>query len=186
MPAPSEEELIDVIETAAESAITALFREHPEHFYYCSLITTGRRILQHLTAWSEEALDREVAKGRSREELRWSYVDSPYFCHGEEFFGEARRLFTERPPMDSASVDRWNEEYDFRLRCMEEAMKILDNKGLFGEGEKLKNIIINVEVMPPDYTNTERARRLNPSESLTEWLATVAEDPDEDDDDYDD
>ena len=186
MPAPSEEELIDVIETAAESAITALFREHPEHFYYCSLITTGEAHPPTLTAWSEEALDREVAKGRSREELRWSYVDSPYFCYGEEFFGEARRLFTERPPMDSASVDRWNEEYNFRLRCMEEAMKILDNKGLFGEGEKRKNIIINVEVMPPDYTNTERARRLNPSESLTEWLATVAEDPDEDDDDYDD
>ena len=62
-------------------------------------------------------------------------------------------------------------------------MKRLDNKGLFGEGEKRKNIVINVEVMPPDYTNTERALRLNPSESLTEWLATAAEEPDDDDDD---
>jgi Domain of unknown function (DUF4303) len=183
MSAPSEEELTDAIETATERAVTALFREHPEHFYYCSLITTGEAHPPNLTAWSEEALDREVAKGGSRRDwLRWSFVDSPYFLYGEEYFGEVRRLFSERPPM-VPSTGQWNEEYEFRLRCMEEAMKRLDNKGLFGEGEKRKSIVINVEVMPPDYTNTERALRLNPSESLTEWLATAAEEPDDDDDD---
>ena len=32
MPAASEEERIDAIEKATERAVTALFREHPEHF----------------------------------------------------------------------------------------------------------------------------------------------------------
>tara|TARA_R100000988_G_scaffold7577_1_gene4444 strand:- start:373 stop:525 length:153 start_codon:yes stop_codon:yes gene_type:complete len=31
------------------------------------------------------------------------------------------------------------------------------------------------EVMPPDPTNTERARRLNPPAALTRWLEEVAE-----------
>lgn len=29
--------------------------------------------------------------------------------------------------------------------------------------------------MPPDYTNTEIALRLNPQEALTEWLEEIAE-----------
>ena len=37
-------------------------------------------------------------------------------------------------------------------------------------------IVINVEVMPPDYTNTERALRLNPRQALDAWLAEAAED----------
>ena len=177
MSAPSEEDLIDAIETAAERAISALFDEHPEHFYYCSLMTTGEASAPVLTAWSEEALDRAVAEQglEEREVLRWSFADSPYFCYGEEHFNEVQRLFGERPPMIAdLSTNQWMQEYDFRVRCMEEAMRMLDGKGLFGEGEKRRNIVINVEVMDADHTNTERALRLNPRESLTEWLATVA------------
>src|SRR5215813_3776386 len=101
MSAPSEEDLIDAIETAAERAISALFDEHPEHFYYCSLMTTGEASAPVLTAWSEEALDRAVAELglEEREVLRWSFADSPYFCYGEEHFNEVQRLFGERPPM---------------------------------------------------------------------------------------
>lgn len=33
-------ELVDIIQDAARKAITDLFHEHKEHFYYCSLITT--------------------------------------------------------------------------------------------------------------------------------------------------
>ena len=35
--------------------------------------------------------------------------------------------------------------------------------------------MINVEVVPPDHTNTERAIRLNPPEAITQWLADAAE-----------
>jgi hypothetical protein len=41
MSAPSEQDLTDAIEAATEKAINTLFREHPEHFYCCSLMTTG-------------------------------------------------------------------------------------------------------------------------------------------------
>jgi hypothetical protein len=184
---PSQEDLTNAIETAAERAISALFHEHPEHFYYCSLITTGEAHAPTLTAWSEEALHREAAKPASergrwatpeREGLRWSYGESPYFCYGEECFVEVERLFAERPPMDCNADDyQWIKEYDLRIGCMEEAMRRLDKKGIFGEGEKRKRILINVEVMSPDYRNTERTLRLNPGDSaiLAEWLATCAE-----------
>ena len=46
---------------------------------------------------------------------------------------------------------------------------------MFGQGEQRLNIVINAEFMPPDYTNTERALRLNPQETLKEWLEEAAE-----------
>ena len=58
---------------------------------------------------------------------------------------------------------------------MEKAMANLDKEGLFGVGNQRLGIVINAEVMPPDYTNTERALRLNPREALTVWLEEVAE-----------
>jgi hypothetical protein len=35
--------------------------------------------------------------------------------------------------------------------------------------------MINVEVMPPDSSNTVRAIRLNPPEAVKEWLKEAAE-----------
>jgi len=116
--------------------ISALFREHSEeHFYYCSLITTGEARRPVLGAWSEEALDREVAQRGSREGPRWSYANSPYSGYGDEYFGETERLFFDRPDYN-APADQWHQEYGLRLRCMEDAKKKMDNKGFFGEGEK--------------------------------------------------
>jgi len=114
--------------------------------------------------------------GQRRTEKDWSYGESPYFCYGEEYFGEVSRLFDERPD-HNVGIDQWLEECDLRVRCMEEVMKRLDKKDIFGEGEKRKSILINVEVMPPDYRNTERALRLNPRGSaiLAAWLDTDAE-----------
>ena len=70
----------------------------------------------------------------------------------------------------------WQAGYDFRMSAMEEAMARLDRAGLFGIGAQRASIMINVEVMPPDHTNAERAMRLNPPEALTVWLKEVAED----------
>ncbi|MBQ5560883.1 MAG: DUF4303 domain-containing protein, partial [Lachnospiraceae bacterium] len=50
-----------------------------------------------------------------------------------------------------------------------------DAKGIFGRGKQRLDIVINAEFMPPDYTNTERALRLNPKEALYEWLEEIAE-----------
>lgn len=35
--------------------------------------------------------------------------------------------------------------------------------------------LFNAEFMPPDFTNTKRALRLNPREALNEWLEEIAE-----------
>lgn len=169
---PSEDELSDAIEAAVQRAVSALFAAHPERFYYCSIITTGEAHPPTLTACSVEALEREAAKCGSAEErmwLEWSYGESPYFMYGDEHFSEVRRLFSLRPDTG------WEEEYELRLRAMETAMARLDAKGLFGVGKERLGIVINAEVMPPDYTNTQRALRLNPTDALTIWLKEVAE-----------
>jgi len=55
-------------------------------------------------------------------------------------------------------------------------MKQLDKEGFFKLNQPRENIYINVELMPPDSTNTERALRLNERNNITEWLAEAAED----------
>jgi hypothetical protein len=58
---------------------------------------------------------------------------------------------------------------------MEAALSEADAAGTFGSGIEREQIVINVEVMPPDHSNTERAIRLNPPAALTEWLVEAAE-----------
>lgn len=75
-----------------------------------------------------------------------------------------------------------DEEYELRFSAMEEAMKQLDADGLFSKNQPRNEIMVLVEVIPPDYTNTERAYRLNDSgtEVFQEWLEEAAELLDED------
>lgn len=175
---PSEHDLAEAILAATKLAISKLFNLHAEHFYYLSLITTGEAHAPFISAWSLEALSKAVAKHDASSErlLKWSYSDSPYMCFGEEYFGEVNRLFSLRPEMSALMSDAKQEaEYELRLRAMEWAMKRLDEAHLFGSGAKRAKLIINVEVMPPDLTNAERARRLNPPEAIVQWLAEAAE-----------
>lgn len=176
--------LARAIEKAAEQAFTDLFQRHPESYYYLTLITTGEAHPPFVAAWSHEALAAAVADAadpqQEREELKWSYADAPYMDYGSNYFEPVRALFDKRPPMDPFQSEKaWNKEYDIRLNAMETAMARLDAKGLFGTGaERLKKVVL-VETMPPDYSNTLRAKRLNPPEALTTWLAEIAEDEDE-------
>ncbi len=81
-----------------------------------------------------------------------------------------------RPEMDPfMSEADWDSEVDLRLRAMETAMSRLDSESLFGTGPQRLQIVVNVEVMPPDFTNTERARRLNPPGAIREWLGEAAD-----------
>jgi hypothetical protein len=176
---PTERDLADAIEIAARRAIASLFREHPERFYYLSLITTGEAHPPTLAAWSVEALEiavrRDAYPEKARWDLKWSYAESPYFCYGEDNFGDVRRLFSLRPKISPAMTnEEWNQEYAVRVRAMETAMKCLDQEGIFGVGPERLAIVVNVEVMPPDYTNAERARRLNPPDALTTWMKEAA------------
>lgn len=208
---PTETELEEAILAATRSAVTELFACYPERFYYLTLFTTGEAHPPALSAWSVEALEREVARlgalhqsddevhppARSawskealerewvrhedREGLRagikWSYADSPYFAFGEAHFSTVATLFAMRPQWSmEMSDEEWETEYEVRLSAMERAMLRLDAEGVFGAGDDRNGIVVLVEVQPPDWTNTQRARRLNPPQALTEWLKEAAED----------
>ena len=71
----------------------------------------------------------------------------------------------------------FDDEYKLRLSAMENAMIQLDVEGLFSVNQNRDDIIVLVEVMPPDYTNTERAYRMNSKESkiFKDWIEEASE-----------
>ena len=170
-----EAELTEMVYGAAKRAFTELFKQHPdEHFYYCSLTTDGAASGPAFTAWSAEALRKAVAedpepnKALALQMLKWSYGESPYFCFMDELFEPVREAFQSRPELDGPL---WDAEYELRMRAMETAMCRLDQEGIFGSGDVREDMVIAVEVMPPDHTNTERVKRLNRNRrSLEIWM----------------
>ena len=169
----ASERLKRAIAVALRAAAERLFRETGESFYYFSLITTGEAHAPVLSAWSREKLAAVPEADRSL--VKWSYADSPYFDFGSEEFGEVRELFDQRPDMHSLEGESRFSEYEERLAIMEQALAEADAAGVFGRGAEREKIVIHVEVMPPDHTNTERALRLNPPRALDEWLGEAAE-----------
>jgi hypothetical protein len=182
---PTESDFAKAIETAAGTAIQELFEQYPDHhFYYLSLITSGEIHPPVLAAWSQEALEDAVKDEADQEDarwgLKWSYADSPFFCFGEEHFVEVKRLFDLRPAPHLQNEEAYagssrEAESNLRLASMESAIASLDRRGMFGTGKERAKIVVNVEVMPPDATNTERAKRLNPPEAIRTWLEEAAE-----------
>lgn len=176
-----DSDLIDALAVAIKVAAADLFRSHStERFYYFALITTGEAHPPTVVAWSTEALDRAVArdedpaKDRARRQLKWSYADSPYYGFGEHHFEKVRKLFA-LSPLDWRDEAEFAAGYEARMNAMVTAMARVDREGTFGSGVERDRIVINVECMPPDPTNAERARKLNPPEALVEWLKEAAE-----------
>jgi hypothetical protein len=174
----TDSDMVIAIENATRKALKSLLGKYAENFYYCSLITDGEAHCPVLSAWSEEALERmlltEENPIEARLELKWSYADSPFYAYGEEYFDEVREIFRKRT-MLITNEEEQQKEFEIRINSMEKAMANLDKEGLFGFGNQRLNIVINAEVMPPDYSNTERALRLNPRDALDEWLEEIAE-----------
>lgn len=173
-----DEFLVEIIQDATYKAIKKLFQDHKEKFYYCSLITTGEGLCPIISAWSEEALERTAKEEqdveRAKYYLKWSYAETPYYAYGEEYFEDVNRVFLERMRKLTTEKER-DREIQLRINSMEKVMYNLDMDGIFGQGKERLGIVINAEVMPPDFTNTERALRLNPREALNEWLEEIAE-----------
>lgn len=173
-----DEQLVEIIQNATQKALSKLFGEHKEKFYYCSLITTGEGLCPIISAWSNEALERVASEEDDVEEakyyLKWSYDETPYFAYGEDYFEDVNKVFLKRMRVLATEKDK-EKEIQLRINSMEKVMHNLDVKGMFGRGEERLGIVINAEFMPPDFTNTERALRLNPREALNEWLEEIAE-----------
>lgn len=171
-------DLVKILKIATQKAFISLFNNYDEEFYYCSLITDGQGNCPFISAWSKEALSRILLTEENPEEakleLKWSYADSPYCLYGEEYFSEVNDVFNKRMETLSNAQEIEN-EFEIRINSMEKVMADLDEEGLFGTKNERLNIVINAEVMPPDYSNTLRALRLNPREALTKWLLEAAE-----------
>ncbi|TWT49533.1 hypothetical protein Pla22_47300 [Rubripirellula amarantea] len=167
MAVPTVEQLTDAVVDAAATAFRELFATG-ETFYYCVLITTGDALPPYIAAWSHESL----ANAGDPELDRWHYASSPYLDFGSQHFAPVRDLWFARPAIDTGDC---RTEYDLRMTALESAMLRLDAADVFGSADARQRLMINVEVVPPDHTNTERAIRLNPPESITQWLAEAAE-----------
>ena len=72
--------------------------------------------------------------------------------------------------IDSSSL-YLGEEYDLRLTIMVYAMKKLDASDIFTLNQPREQVYINVELMPPDNTDIERALYFNKAEDIQEWLS---------------
>ena len=172
----------DILYDSALEAFTSLF-SNGEHYYYVSLLIGGDGRRPFISGWSNEALERERRAARQDGEcsewVRWSYADSPYCDFSAESFSEVEALFADYPEIDRLSVDEWDEELRFRLDEMEAAVRRLDDDGIFSVNQERDEILVGVEVVPPDYSNTLRARRLNSegNRALMRWLREAAEEP---------
>ena len=175
---PTQDMLRDALISAVRIALAELKKTN-EHLYYVVLMTTGEALAPVLCAWSSEALQRAADASLSPEipsDLKWSCMDAPYFDIGREAFEPVRALFAARPAMDPFMPEAdWAEEYAIRLGAMEEALRALDAEGFFGTGSARETVLINVEVIPPDYSSTLRARRLNPRAALARWRSEAAD-----------
>lgn len=167
--------LVDEIAIATEKSFLSLF-QNQEVFYYCALVTTGEAVAPVISAWSWEALE-NIAEKTTQEDaelIKWSYADSPYWNFGCENFDTVKKLLNDRV-LDYTDEIKWFKEVDFRLEAMVLAMEQIDEKGIFSLNQSRNKVYVNVEVMPPDETNTIRALRLNKRENILDWLSEAAE-----------
>ena len=174
------EPLVDALYKSAREAFTRLFA-NGERYYYVSLLIGGEGRRPFVSGWSDEALERARQAAGSASAygdlIRWSYADSPYCDFSADSFSEVEALSSSYPDIDRLSPTEWDEELRFRLGEMEAAVRRLDEHGIFSVNQERDEILVCVEVVPPDYSNTLRALRLNSANnrSLVRWLREAAE-----------
>lgn len=161
---------------AVKSALADLYINQ-EHYYYITLVSDDGGNTPCISAWSYEALERSGGNDEDKELIKWSYADSPYCCHRQEDFAEVDRMLRERPNIWELEDAQFEIEYEKRYKAMEEAMRQLDEQGLFAVNQARDEVVVLVETMPPDEDNTIRAYRMNNrgSRIFQEWLEEAAE-----------
>ncbi|MGC4154896.1 MAG: DUF4303 domain-containing protein [Propionicimonas sp.] len=156
-------ELVDAITEAAGEAIQTLRAGHPEDFCVYALVTSGEAYRPYLAA---------TVHG----ETRWDLADSRYAIVEDELLARAEPAFSARGYLHEMNAEDAEAEYGRRLASMEASLRRLDDKGLFGGGDERARVLLLVATMPPDETDAEFARRLNPPGPLLDaWLAEAAE-----------
>lgn len=157
-----KQRIYDTLYRAAEACFSALFREHPAHYYYAALILLDAQTLC-ITAMSEEVL---AERGSA---YKWSYADSPYtgFAH-KRFFAEVSALY-QQDIWDASLSDEALERRvaDWR-RIMRKVMQDLSENGLFSA---FPDLFRNAEYYPPEGSiNRRNAKKLNSPAVYKSWL----------------
>lgn len=176
-----DEKMVTVLQSAFQNAVSSLRNEHKENFYYYAFIY-DEGLRPYISALSYEAYEKLMIENdviNDEDGWKWCTFDFPYCDYGyDEFFKEVENMLLQRE--NTISDDElYSVEWDTRIDSMEEALKRLDKARFFGTGEIRKNIIINVEVAPPDCKERQRAVRLNPESSLLSEYLTFCEDEEE-------
>lgn len=100
IPTPTEPDLVYAIKSDAEKTIRSLYQNHPENFYYISLITTDQGNCPYVTTWSTEtlnaALEKEENPDKTRLDLKRSCTASPDQLYGQAHFDPIWQLFNQR------------------------------------------------------------------------------------------
>lgn len=155
--------LVEAVTEATAEAIELLRAQHPEDFCVYALVTSGEGFRPYLTA-------------TVRGEAQWDLADSPYAIVEDEILARAEPAFMARGDLYDMTDDAAEEEFSRRMASMEEALRRLDNQGLFGRGEERARVLLLVVTMPPDPSEAEIGRRLNPPGPLLDaWLREAAE-----------
>ncbi len=169
-------ELTREICRAVKTILLDLYKNN-EHYYYITLVSDDGANTPCISAWSYEALNKSIDNEDEKEMIKWSYADSPYCCWRQEEFDKVSELLGARVNIWDLKDEAFEIEYEKRFLAIEEAMKQLDKEGLFEINQDRMDVVVLVEVAPPDITNTERAYRMNNviSDIFNEWLEEAAE-----------
>jgi len=148
-----------------------------EQFYYVVLVVDENGLPPVFSAWSKESYARECENLNAEQAawMKWSYSESPYFDFGKANFLDADGIWLSKGSIDDFKCEEWVKELERRVNSLEECFASLNKEGLISDDESRKKTMVNVETTPPSPKDTERARRLNPPESIKEWLDEAAE-----------
>ena len=156
-----KELIMQTLYRAAKESLAALFRDHPEHYYYAALIMLDAQSVC-ITAMSEETLV------QSKTGERWSYGDSPYTGYAHKtFFADADTLFHK----DIWDTELTDEVLEARIAdwqsIMLSVMQTLSENGTFAA---YPDIFLNAEAYPPegDY-NYRNDQTLNKPGVFKRW-----------------
>ena len=118
-------------------------------------------------------MDREIPK-HPKEEIwlyKWNFADSPYYAFGEEYFKPVQSLLNTYPSIfDMEDEDEIVREFELRVSAMVQAMQKMDQEGIFSINQPREQVYINVECIPNDNSDVDRALLLNEAKNIQEWL----------------
>ena len=175
-----QQAIYDALFAAVEKGFSALFSQHPDHYFYCALmmLEAAPHCIAAISEESVEAvLDAQCSDAQEKAEerafYRWSYADSPYFGFGyEAFFGEVDALFNQDVWDERIGEAECEQRVRDWLRIMRDVMRQLEQNGMFRAVASQDGLFINAELQPPeDAANLENARVLNDEAVFAKWYA---------------